>query len=200
MNSVYLKAMEIGYSHPYGIKYFDLKKKIEEETNIVFNPTMEPTFMKWVGDYFDSTYYSKEDLNQDIEYSISFFRDVLKVNKKYEQAYNSFSFRAWVIKGETVKHYLDYLELQESRKTAIEAKRQANVSTWLALGAIIISIVLGLVSLLYTQDVRIVENNPRVEQLEKENVRLKDELYKAELMLDAYESDTLKNIKPVKRI
>ncbi|WP_349351680.1 hypothetical protein [Flagellimonas sp. MMG031] len=48
-------------------------------------------------------------------------------------------------------------------------------------------------SLYSTQDVNVIEDKTKVERLEKENQRLNEDLYKAEMMLDAYKSDTTIN-------
>ncbi|MFD2589087.1 hypothetical protein ACFSQJ_19335 [Croceitalea marina] len=195
MENVYIKSMEIGFNNPNGIKYFDLKKRIEETTSIKFDSSLESTFIKWIGESFESTFDDKNQLNAIISNSQPYIRFREGVDIIYKNAYDDFSFRSWVIKGATVKQYLDYLELQESRKAAIQAKKQSNLSIWIAIGAIIISTILGVISILNSPkppqppyDMKIIEDKSGMKELQKENDSLKNEIYEAQMLIESYES------------
>src|SRR5690606_25698802 len=70
----------------------------------------------------------------------------------------------WFLNGEASKQYLDYLELQEARLAAIQSRKQSNWSIVIAVGAIVLSTVFGIISM-YQQEnaqppyeVKIIEN------------------------------------------
>src|SRR5690606_10434928 len=85
--------------------------------------------------------------------------------------------KKWFLNGEAAKQYLDYQELVLARKTATEAKKQSNVSIWLAITAIIVSAVVGIVSIVIDlnvptppkppYDVKVIEDNAHTKELER---------------------------------
>lgn len=208
-NNVYIKAMEIGFKNPNGIKYSILKEKVEA-TSKKMGRFLEPAFMKWVGEYFDSDYPSHQHIVNHINKAKPYLQRGTAVDQMYKKAYEDFTAKIWVIKGTTVKQYIDYLELKESRVAAsnaqvasIEANKKSSTSIRLAIGAIIASVVLGLISI-YTSpkppfDVKVIEDTTKAKLFEsksnellKENKELKEQLYQAEILIETYESDSLK--------
>lgn len=185
----YIKAMEIGLANEEkGISYFDLVKELEKQPNSKFGKESELTFLVWFSQNFRR---SDKDLTRgDVEnyrwhLKLRDGEDLSDVQKRTANNIESkLKFKYW-LNGEAAKQYLDYQELVESRKASTQAKKQSNISIILAILAIIISTVLGY----STQDVKIVEDGTRTLQLERENSQLKDELYKAEMMLEVYEKD-----------
>lgn len=188
--------MEIGLAHEKeGITYFDLVKELESQTNFKFGKESELTFLVWFSQNFRR---SENELSQ---HDVAIYRhyldqkngDTISVERirLADDIKTKLNFKYW-LNGEASKQYLDYLELQESRKAATQAKRQSNISIGIAIFALLVSSVLGIYSMVTAPkppyDVKVIEDKSRVEQLERENGKLKDELYKAEMMLEAYES------------
>lgn len=187
----YIKAMEIGLAHEEkGISYFDLVEKLQHHFDQSYNMESQVTFFYWFLDNFrtkNSDILKLNELKRDIHFFLANHRNSnLPDHKKpiISQVKAPLSWN-WFLNGEAAKQYLDYQELVESRKAATQAKKQSNISIGLAIFAIIISGVLGY----RTQDVKIVEDNTKTLQLEKENSHFKEELYKAEMMLRVYEND-----------
>lgn len=203
----YIKAMEIGLeTQEKGISYFDLKDRIEKELNLPFGKESELTFLVWFNENF-----SKSNLKLSSEH-IKNYRDHLSNNidrTTRELIIERLSHPYW-LDGRASKQYYDYLELVESRQTAQdarEASKEANIkagrSIKLAVWAIIVSAAVGIISIFIdlaalnrssvsNYDLRVIEDNTRTKLLEKENGKLKDKLYKAEMLLETYESDPLK--------
>ncbi|MEW2922659.1 hypothetical protein AB1A65_14395 [Muricauda sp. ANG21] len=190
--NIYIKAMEIGFSKIGGISYLDLKKQIEIEMGSSMGRNTEAAFVKWIVDAFEPVVGFPRGLPNFI-LGVANYVMHGKSDSASRTHYDRFSNTIWVIKGATVKQYLDYQELVESREAAIKAKKQSNVSIGIALFALIVSSMLGLASLYSTQDVNLIEDKTKVERLEKENQQLNEELYKAEMMLKALGSDTTTN-------
>jgi len=188
--------MEIGLAHEdKGITYFELVYAIHGTKEKVFTTEAEYTFFNWFIENFDGVEGVAWLGNVNLS---ALFHKFLTYNEKantyHVRRTNSKMFDylnvPFFLRGHAAKQYLDYVELQESRKTAMEAKKQSNVSIWLAVGAIVISTILGWASLNSTQNVKVIEDTTKTQLIEKENQHLKDELYKAEMMLKVYESKT----------
>ena len=202
----YIKAMEIGLeTQEKGISYFELKKRIEKELNFRFGKESELTFFVWFNENFSKSNIklSKEHINNYRKYV---FNKLDATRRNY--VVKMLSHPYW-LDGRASKQYYDYLELVESRQTAQdarEASREANEkaakSIRLAIWAIVVSAAVGLFSIIIDlvafkkspvppYDVKVIEDKSRAEQLERENGELKDKLYKAEIMLEAYESNSV---------
>lgn len=186
--------MEVGFSKIEGIRYSDLKKQIETDMGRSMGRNTEAAFVLWIMEVFEPDGSFPRFMPN---YKIAISNDVRsgKLDSASRNFYNRFSKTIWVIKGTTVKQYLDYIELQESRKAAIQAKKQSSISIWIAIFALVVSSVLGIYSMVTAPippyDVKVIENKTRVEQLEKENGELRDELHNTKMMLEAYKSDSL---------
>ncbi|MEM6813280.1 MAG: hypothetical protein AAF600_02685 [Bacteroidota bacterium] len=96
--------------------------------------------------------------------------------------------------GNANKQYLDYLELQESRKAATTARKQSSWSIGIALLAIVVSSLLGLYSINSAPkpiqppyDVKIIEDRSGADELNKENDSLRNRLYEANILIEGYE-------------
>lgn len=165
----YIKAMEIGLAHEKeGITYFDLVHEIHGTKEKVFTTEAEYTFFNWFIENFDGI----EGVSWPGQVNLSaLFHKYLIYNERAKTYHlrrtNSKMYDyldvPFFLKGHAAKQYLDYVELKESRKNAIEAKRHSNISIWLAVGAIIISIAFGIISLYNIQDVRIIGENSKTE-------------------------------------
>tara|TARA_R110002050_G_scaffold267578_2_gene409276 strand:+ start:2334 stop:2738 length:405 start_codon:yes stop_codon:yes gene_type:complete len=118
----------------------------------------------------------------------------------------SFFIRTYFLDGQAAKQYLDYEELQEARVTAneaklasIEANRKSAKGIRIAVWAIFISAIIGVLQLVLQLgfnpsppcDVRIMEDTIKVKELQIEKVRLEDELFKADMLIKLYESDRI---------
>ncbi|GBF18228.1 hypothetical protein C21_00385 [Arenibacter sp. NBRC 103722] len=193
----YIKAMEIGLANEEkGISYINLVDQMQNELGYKFSYSAELTFMEWFNsnftsdmvkmDYYNNTgklrdYQSKRDgakVNHNKSMNADIIRNILSVNH--------------FLNGEASKQYLDYLELKESRIAAIQARKQSNFSIGIAIGAILISSVLGWYSIKIAPeppyDVKVIEDKTRSKELEKENRELKEELFKAEIMVKVFEA------------
>ena len=209
--------MEIGFANPNGIIYSDLKKQIESETSSPFEGNLEVAFIKWIFEAFETKFKTENQINSIVHGSQAYLEKGDKVDVQYRSTYENWLPTNLVIKGSTVKQYLDYIELKESRQAAENAQiassianEKASTSIRLAIWAMIISSVLGLASILIPIitkentpkppfDVKIIEDKTRVKELEqkidkltadykKESDYLKNELYEAEMMIDTYEN------------
>jgi hypothetical protein len=206
----YIKAMEIGLAHEnVGITYNDLISKIQEDSGRM-TIYAESTFYYWFVDNFSATnieskLYSGWKTN--FEYYYYFKHSINKpkgnLTESGEVLYRQLDSVKWFLNGEASKQYLDYLELQESRQTAQDARKaskeaneKASKSIRLAIWAIVVSAAVGLFSIIVDlvafskspvppYDVKVIENDAQTKELEE----VKERLYKAEMMLEVYESD-----------
>ncbi|KAB7528230.1 hypothetical protein F8C76_10185 [Flagellimonas olearia] len=212
----YIKAMEIGMAHEnIGITYNNLIDKIQKDSGKM-TIYAESTFYYWFVENFSATNIEAKlytGWKTSFQYYYYFKHGITKpkgnLTESGESLYRQLDSLKWFLNGEASKQYVDYLELQESRQTAQdarEASREANEkaakSIRLAIWAIIVSAAVGIFSVIIDlaafskspvppYDVKVIEDKSRAEQLERENGELKDELYKAEMMLEAYESDSV---------
>lgn len=207
----YIRAMEVGNEfEDTGITYFDLLQEMHGTKEKTFSSQAEYTFFLWFIDNFSCEYeptfkHTSRTLNSE-------FLDFLKrPNLGYHQdnmtreTHKHLS-QKFFLNGQASKQYLDYQELQQSRMAANRAQDSARTanekstkSIKLAIVAIIISALLGIASILVPlyldltpkppYDVKIIEDMTRVKNLETENKVLKDKLYRAELMIEVYESE-----------
>lgn len=204
----YIKAMEIGLAHEKeGISYFDLIDELQKQLKFKFGTESELTFLIWFSENFRK---SNKNLESNDINDYSLYQKRLKGIRIYEHQIGiakliekKLGYRYW-LNGDAVKQYLDYLELVESRQTAQDAREASNEanekagkSIRLAVWAIVVSALVGLISIVIDlmaaqppYDVKVIENNTSKQQLEMENDNLREELYKAEMMLEAYESES----------
>lgn len=192
----YIKAMEIGLAHEKeGITYPDLIEKLNNSTNEPMGSGAEKTFVVWFIENFSADNY--KDSNRNIKEYFTFYLDhrngkeLSSAQRVVAKKTSRTLCKLYWLDGQAAKQYLDYVEYKSAR----ESSQKAQV-------AAIISILIAAASFYFTYqatketpkppyDVKVIEDNSRAEQLESENVKLKDELYKAEMMLEAYESDSV---------
>ncbi len=191
----YIKAMEIGNKYEKeGISYFDLIKQITGSEEKKFARESEITFFIWFVDNFNTaepslTYHSMQGL-------IAGYLSVNETNKTYHKlSHSAYKVlhedlgKKWFLNGQASKQYIDYLELVEARSSSKKA-------IGIAIVAILIT---GIISFLdYTKpdstipvppyEVKVIENNPKVQKLEKEVKDLRNELHKAEMLISSFES------------
>ncbi|MCM4153657.1 hypothetical protein DHD05_18855 [Arenibacter sp. N53] len=192
----YIKAMEIGLANEKeGISYFDLLDKLQIELDYSFNSSAEVTFMSWFNENFES--HSKVNLhNTDYQTGmILYLKNKYGVideitdpgEKRFFNFFHSFRSKKSFLKGNAAKQYLDYQELQQSVKSANSARNWAIISIIVALFAIGISAYSVISSSNPPYDVKIIEDKTRTDDLQKENKQLKEELFKAEMMVKVLE-------------
>jgi hypothetical protein len=201
----YIKAMEIGLAHEKeGISYFDLITELEFQLNFKFGDESELTFLVWFSQNFRRS--DKDITRMDVQNYRWYIkqRNGIEISghqtKTAKDVERDLKYKYW-LNGEASKQYLDYQELVESRQTAQdareaskEANKKAAKSICLAIASIVISGIVGVVSIIIDlaapkppYDVNVIEDKTKVERLEKENLQLKEELYKVEMMLKLHE-------------
>lgn len=198
--------MKIGIAkEDEGLTYFDLIKEMDKLKGKPMGKEAEITFFYW----FVENFQPRERSRNNGDLGTSFFNWRMKNNDNYHSDMGAIMDRSllselnlkWFLKGQASKQYLDYEELQESRNAAknaqiasIEANKKAATSIKLATVAIILGMVTGLIPLFvqknYPQppfDVKVIEDKTKVQELQNENNKLKEELYKAEMMVKVLE-------------
>ena len=190
----YIKAMEIGEAHEdEGISYFDLVLGINNMNNKPMGEHAEKTFFEWFMDNF-TLYRGKKELKS---YSV-YFKAYLKQKHGNEVNLNTLPHlngliarldEKFFLDGQAAKQYLDYKELQQSVKSAQSARFWAIISIIVALIAIGISAYSVFASPNPPYDVKIIEDNTKVKELQNENDQLKEKLYKAEMMVKVLEDE-----------
>ena len=201
----YIKAMEIGLANEdEGISYFDLIKGLDKFKGKSMGEEAEMTFFTWFNENFTSG-EGKVDAQGYSGYFIQYLKskdkDGSKIQKDKEQYVDALKkdlAKKYFLDGQAAKQYLDYQELQQSVQTAkdaqtasIEANQKSTTSIRIAIAALIASAVLGIVQIVAsrnpTYEVKIIEDNTKVNELQKENVNLREKLYKAEMMVKVLE-------------
>ena len=209
----YIKAMEIGEANEdEGISYFDLIEGINNMNVKTIGMHAEKTFFEWFMDNFTS-YNGKGDLNAHRNYIKDYLRQKNGVEIQHDRIERLNQFKAllnnkYFLDGQASKQYLDYKELQQSVESAkvaqtasIEANKKSTTSIRIAIFALIVSGILGVVQIVTSPkppyDVKITEDNPKVKELEKnlqqkdiEVKNLKEELLKADMMIRVLEEAT----------
>ncbi len=201
MDSIYIKAMEIGHKNPNGISYFDLKKEIEKEIIFSNDQGSELTFIEWFIEYF---YQPDQELEKNILF-IARNHFSGNYNNSYESKFKKKLGAKFYIKGLTMKYYLDFQELKEARENSQrafdlsntsndisrESLRISNRSFWVAVAAFVLPTLLSLILHFYKEkpatppfDVKIIEDRTSTIQLEKENKKLKEQLFEAERLIE----------------
>lgn len=145
--NIYIKAMEIGYNNPEGITYHDLKDEIERSLMLKIEGQMEYSFIVWFVNNFSSSEFSSIDrvfFNKIREYIYGRYGENTRNKRAYDRLRNLF-----FIKGETLKQYIDYLELSHAKKSSRKAFTLS-----------IISIIIAIVSLLVTLVIQLVHSYP----------------------------------------
>jgi hypothetical protein len=196
----YIKAMEIGLAHEEkGISYFDLVKGLRQDIGDEWAKEAEITFFYW----FIENFQPKQRIRNNDDLGTNFFIWRMKNPNPSDSDLTGVMSgelqlelgQKWFLKGQAAKQYLDYLELQESRIAATQARKQSNYSIWIAIGAILISTLLGAYSIKSSPeppyDVKIVDDRTGIKELEKENDSLRNELHEAQILIGISKSDSL---------
>ncbi len=205
--NIYIKAMEIGYDHNNGIHYSKMKALLEENLKFQMNKAREYTFLSWFLNHFQSQ--DSADILPDTLYKIKFY--VLNGGAKHnEKAYAEIMTQRFYIKGETVKQYVDYLELKEAREQAKNAQKASTIAIGIAILTLAISIYFSATAPKPPFNVNILEkSNPVKETISlkpehsvypdnekdgntQEVYELNDEINKADELIEYYESDDYK--------
>ncbi|MDO6602002.1 hypothetical protein [Arenibacter palladensis] len=192
----YIKAMEIGLANEQtGITYIALEQQVQEALGKPFNKAARSTFAYWFVENF-SYENGKYDLKSFRANWEGYYKYLGGIHE-YRNAHThieSFLIRSYFLDGQAAKQYLDYLELQQSVESSNSARNWAIRSIIVALFAIGISIYSVYNSPQPPYDVKIIEDNPKVKELEenlkqkdKEVDQLREELLKAEMMIRVLE-------------
>jgi len=193
----YIKAMEIGISNEKnGISYFDLVYKLHGTKNQVFTMEAEQTFCEW----FIQNFSCLNDYNIYRAGSVPVdFRLFLIENSKgtdYHsrganmQLYDHLN-QKWFLNGNAAKQYLDFQEFKAARKNSLIATSFAIISILIAAITFWFSYQSDLNKPHPPYEVKVIEDNIRSNNLEKENRDLQEKLYKAELMVRSLEENSL---------
>jgi|GEM_PF-1657474 len=216
--NIYIKAMEIGYTNNEGITYKELKRLLQSEISAKLVGQREYTFIKWFIENFDAPLMPIKGSAVMKRYYNVLVKDLR--DKENLKAYRDFSNKTYFLKGKTVKQYLDYLELKEAREQAQVAQKSSTKAIRIAYWTLGISAFFAVVSIVTTLYFAVAEPNPPfdVNVLEKpipeidiypsdvehsyspDNVKdgamiinsLKDELNKADELIEYYESEDYK--------
>jgi hypothetical protein len=184
----YIKAMEIGIDNENkGISYFDLVYELHGTKNQVYTLEAEQTFCEWfiknfscLDDYDDGLKMVPIDFR-------SFLIDNSKCNDYHQRGANSFLYdhldQKWFLNGNAAKQYLDYKEYKAARRNSLVATIFATISILIAAVTFWYSYQSDLNSPQPPYDVKIIEDT----QLRKENDKLRDDLYKAQMMVKVLE-------------
>ena len=199
--NMYIKAMELGFNTNDGLQYHQVKTVIEEDVSNKMSKQKEYAFITWFLKNFIGP--SSEGYNIESEGRLilkDFFtnRESGYRQGRYLTAYNDATRGPFYMKGETVKQYLDYLELKESR----EQSQQAYKISLISIGIAVVSIISSIVVPLFTSteipeapfDVRVVENSEVENNLKQENDSLVEQLAKAKLYIEVMEKEDQLNI------
>lgn len=187
--------MEIGLANEKeGISYHDLLEKIEAKFDTL-NIGAEKTFLSWFLENFSSE-DGKTKNKYILAYHIYYMADKHQSDAatghqqdEINEIRTLLSKKYW-LDGTASKQYVDYLEL-------VEARTSSKKAIGIAIVAILIT---GFISFLeYNKpepiipqqpyDVKVIENNPKVQELEKEVKELTSELHKAEMLISSFESE-----------
>ncbi|MEG3658056.1 hypothetical protein V5097_11640 [Arenibacter palladensis] len=209
----YINAMEIGLANEdEGISYFDLIEGINKMNSKPMGQNAEITFFNWFMDNY-TAYRGKGDLKSYSPYIKDYLNEKqgAKLQQLKVERVDKLKFHLnekYFLDGQAAKQYLDYLELQQSVKSAkdaqkasIEANKKSTISIGIAIVALIVSGVLGALQIVTSPkppyEVKIKEDNPKVKELEenlkqkdKEVDQLRQELLKAEMMIRVLEEAT----------
>lgn len=190
--NIYIKAMEIGYNNNSGISYFKLKSTIETSLNLKIEDDLEYSFFTWVLENFVCTdIKEKEDLSGVIDCLWSHCKGYgAPITANVFHHYETVSSFEFYLKGSTVKHYLDYLELKESRIQSSQAFKMSIISIIIAAAAIIFSWFLSSNSAKPPFDVKIIDDISNDDVLLNKIDSLETELKKADNLISIYEQKT----------
>lgn len=133
--NIYLKAMEIAYNNRNGITYEELKKNIKKSLKIEIQGKTEFAFFSWFLKNFSAIELHDTNLNYPL-YQIGQFlignKGDADCNRRMYEKYITFKF---FIEGETLKQYIDYLELSHAKKSSRNAFILATISILLSAGS-----------------------------------------------------------------
>lgn len=180
--------MEIGLAHEEnGIDYFELAKQLQESLGYKFSYSSEHTFLSWFIDNFSykGGKIDKDRLNNSFEWFLK-DKEGVEFATEYQSGVATVQYtlgQKFFLNGQASKQYLDYVELQDARKNAKQSSGLAIFSIFVAVAAILIGVLQNIGNPKPPYDVKVIEDKTRNKVLQKENQKLKEELYKAEMMV-----------------
>lgn len=182
--------MEIGYKSNEGITYNELKFQIEKSLDIEVKGELEYVFVDWFFDSFKSRNFGGQTKRGLMTSILNYTRGTYGIHNHHKNVVEQYFGYTYFMNGTTIKHYLDYLELKESRVTSKRAFYISIVSILIAL----ISVYLATNSAKPPFDVNIIGDKTSIELKDKEIKidSLKGELEKADTLLHIYEKDSVK--------
>ena len=193
-SNIYIKALELGLKHPNGIKYAKLIEGIADVINENLNNQAEYNFIEWLVENFqNSLLASRTNINR----FLGDARAVLSehsVDQSYHNRFNKISENPWILKGNAIKQYLDYLELKESREQALRANKRASLSITIAVATLAFSILYSIFSQkppLPPFDVKLIEDSTTKPILEAKIKILEDSLKRSEELFSSYKLESI---------
>jgi hypothetical protein len=192
----YIKAMEIGLANEdEGITYNDLVKELEVFYGRKMTIHAESTFYYWFVDNFSATNEALKNQSGWKSYFLHYyyFKNNIKkresnLTKSGVDLFKQLDNIKWFLNGQAAKQYLDYVELTDARKQAKQTSYFSIISILIAVTAIGIGIFQNNDNPQPPYDVKIIEDNTKVKELQKENDNLREELHKAEMMVRVLEA------------
>lgn len=191
--NIYIKALEIGNSRPNGILFNDLVEKLEEELDLELSLDAQYGLVEWFVDSFTTVDWIRENGESYKKVIPEYYQ---MTGHEHELIYVDFHRAKFVLTGKSMKQYIDYLELKESRVQANRAHKMSLVSICIAVATLLISVWFSIYSAKPPNppyDVKIIEDKTNSLELENQIKTLKENLDKAEMLISIYESDSIKN-------
>jgi len=130
MKSIYFETLKLGYENPNGISYNDIVKKLDlkfSDKNSQFN------FIIW---FYSNFYNSKAEPWMASHRNADSVLHLLK--PEFFEKFTSANTENSYIKGDSLSKYIDYLELENTRKSSTQARNFSIISIALAIIAVFI--------------------------------------------------------------
>lgn len=204
----YVIAMEIGIENEAkGVTYHELIQKLEDRLGSKLTKYAECTFMQWfLENYSTPSRPNESKVYERYKYCVYYVKKKHgeEFAKELIESINKYQSKILDIKtflnGDAAKKYIDYLELVESRESSKTAIKKANTSINIAIATIVISVIFSLYNLknqpaLPQQPYKVEVINQSRQIKQKLIDSLSVELYKADLLISIYESDSVKSFR-----
>lgn len=200
--------MEIGLENERdGITYHELIAEIERRTGNEFTKFGECTFMHWFLENYSTPFKPNSNKFYDrYKPCVNFVKRKHGVSFAHEENQQIDTIKRKVLdiktflNGEAAKKYIDYQELVEARESSRKAISKANVSIWIAIVGLVLSILFSILNLFQEpKNIELPEkplevnviNNPNIDLTLRLIDSLRFELQKADFLISIYEGDSI---------
>jgi len=130
-SGVYIDTLRLGFENPTGISFDDIVKKLNIDLS---DNSFKINYTIW----FYLNFYNINNETSDNEFSIAKYQmnyirlvDIERIPFNSTKSY---------IKGDAINKYIDFVELQNARKSSITATRISLISVAIAISSIIVSV------------------------------------------------------------